>query len=105
MQIVVGTVFALLYLLVHNTCRPYEDSNLNFVKSISVGQIFCVLYLALISFTDLVSTNDWRFNAVTVIAFFANIPLELFHAYIMPRFNVNIQDGSLASKMTVHNDL
>ncbi len=75
LQIVVGTVFALLYLMLHNSCSPYEDSGLNVVKSISLGQIFCILYLALISFAEFVDTNDWLFNAVIVLVLFANIPL------------------------------
>ena len=105
LQIVVGTVFALLYLLLHNSCRPFEDSGLNVVKSISVGQIFCILYLGFISYAEFVDISDWRFNALTVAVVFANIPLELFIVYILPRFTMNTRDVGLTLKLTTQNEL
>ena len=103
LQIVVGTVFALLYLLAHNSCKPYEDGGLNVAKSISVCQIFCILYLALISYAEFVDTNDWLFNAVIVLVVFANIPLESFFVYIWHRYNVNTQEMRSTFKSTIQN--
>jgi hypothetical protein len=105
LQIVIGTVFALLYLLVHNSYRPFADSGLNVVKSISLVQIVCILYLALISYAEFVHTNDWLFNAIIVLVVFTNIPLELFIVNILTRFNANTGDGKLTFKSTEHNDL
>ncbi len=106
LQIVVGTVFALLYLLAHNSYRPYEDSGLNVVKSISLGQIFCILYLALISYAKFVDANDWRFNTVIVLTLFANIPLELYIIYFLPRFyDVFTRDVRSTFRSTIQNDM
>ncbi len=104
-QIAIGTLFALLYLLLHNSCRPYTDSGLNVAKSISVGQLVCIFYLALISYAELVDTSDWWFNAVVVLTVFVNIPLEFFVFYVLPRFNDNTQDVRLSFRSTTQNDL
>ncbi len=68
---------------------PYEDRQLNIFKMITLWQIFYIFFIALVSFTEVFNTNDWRFEIVVYIVVFGNIPLDFIIGYVLPRFDID----------------
>jgi hypothetical protein len=93
-QVIIGSLFAIAYVKLHEVYRPYEDSRLNVAKGMSLWQIYFIFFLALISYAELVNRDDITFNVVVVCVMFINFPLEMLIAYVLPHFRVNTINNS-----------
>jgi hypothetical protein len=100
-QIIVGSVFAFFYVKLFDAHRPYKNTRLNLVKSISLWQIYFIFFISLVSYAELVNKADLTFNAIVLSILFVNIPLELGLSYIIPLFDVaDDREGMLAFRKT-----
>ena len=84
-QIFFGIFVAFVYVKCQEIFTPYEDRQLNIFKMITLWQIFYIFFIALVSFTEVYDSDDWRFEVVVYLVVFGNLPLEFIIGYILPR--------------------
>jgi hypothetical protein len=77
-QIIVGILIALLFLMIYERFEPYDDSFILPIKLVSQWQIFSVFFLALLIKADFPSIGPVALGACIVVVIFLNIFLDVF---------------------------
>lgn len=83
-QIIFGLVFTLFFTKMYILYDPFKDHTIGTLKEIVQWQILCVLFIALLLRTDVVSNENINMTVILIFFTFANILYEIiiFAIYI-----------------------